>query len=120
MCSSPGAADSCGEEDGKNEKRGEGRNARGTPWQYCRNSRRLISLRSFRDRLSEIPPAFYCAKAKSSIGVEARQVCRLAGGSVPNATIGCDSLFVDRLSARRTYQRRGSGKQIFPCSRRSF
>jgi len=79
MCSSPGAADSCGEEDGKNEKRGEGRNARGTPWQYCRNSRRLISLRFFRDRLSEIPPVFYCAKAKSSIGVEARQVCRSAG-----------------------------------------
>ena len=78
MCSSPGAADSCGEEDGKNEKRGEGRNARGTPWQYCRNSRRLISLRFFQDRLSEIPPVFYCAKAKSSIGVEARQVCRSA------------------------------------------
>jgi hypothetical protein len=78
MCSSPGAADSCGEEDGKNEKRGEGRNARETPWQYCRNSRRLISLRFFRDRLSEIPPVFYCAKAKSSIGVEARQVCRSA------------------------------------------
>ena len=57
---------------------------------------------------------FYCAKAKSSIGVEARQVCRSAGGSVPNAAIGYDNLFVDRLSARRTYQRWVSGKTNLP------
>ena len=41
-----------------------------------------------------------------------------AGGSVPNAAIGYDSLFVDFFSARRTYQRWVSGKQIFPRSRR--
>src|SRR6516225_8010157 len=96
MCSSPGAADSCAEENWTNDNRCEGRNARGTPWQYCRNSRRLISLRFFRDRLSEIPPVFYCAKAKSSIGLQARQVC----GSVPNAAIGYDNLCVDRLLQR--------------------